>query len=85
MNSLERNNIELPIDYQLFGRSFDGINIQYLYPIYRHFPEDYRKICKWFPLAELEIMRFTTLEDKSDDWILKNGRYVANYEKFKNN
>lgn len=85
MDSLKRNNIELPIDYQLFGRSFDGINIQYLYPIYRHFPEDYKKICEWFPLAELEIMRFTTLEDKSDDWILKNGRYVANYEKFKNN
>ncbi len=50
--------IKLPIDYQMFGRSFDGLNIRYLYPIKQNFPRDFQKILEWFPLADLEIFRY---------------------------
>jgi len=49
--------IKVPVDYRLFGRSFDGIDYRFLKPIKDHFPEDYKKILEYFPLAELELMR----------------------------
>jgi 3'-phosphoadenosine 5'-phosphosulfate sulfotransferase (PAPS reductase)/FAD synthetase len=55
--SIESAGIELPIDYKLFGRSFDGIDYRYLKPIMRELPRDYERILKWFPLVELEIKR----------------------------
>lgn len=51
--------IELPIDYELFGRSFDGIDYRFLEPISRVFPDDFARILDWFPLAELELIRRT--------------------------
>jgi hypothetical protein len=50
--------IQLPVDYRMFGRSFDGLNIRYLYPIKQNFPSDYQKILEWFPLADLEVFRY---------------------------
>lgn len=55
---LELNNIKLPIDYKLFGRTFDGIYLLYLYNIKKHYPKDYARILEWFPLADLEIWRY---------------------------
>lgn len=52
----------LPIDYELFGRSFDGIDFRFLEPISRRFPDDYRRIIEIFPLAELELLRHTWRE-----------------------
>lgn len=49
--------IKLPVDYEMFGRSFDGIDVRFLEPIKNRFPEDYQKILEAFPLAELEIFR----------------------------
>ncbi|MDR2256991.1 MAG: hypothetical protein LBE25_13505 [Arthrobacter sp.] len=49
--------VDLPIDYEWFGRSFDGIDARFLLPIKEHAPADYQKILDWFPLAELEVMR----------------------------
>lgn len=49
--------VKLPVDYRLFGRSFDGIDYRFLEPIRRYFPRDYERILRWFPLAELEILR----------------------------
>lgn len=57
MGIIDRHNIKLPIDYEWFGRSFDGIDYRFLKPIKDNSPEDYRRILDWFPLAELEIMR----------------------------
>jgi len=48
----------MPIDYQLFGRSFDGVDFRFLYPVKQHFPDDYAKILEYFPLAELELKRY---------------------------
>lgn len=49
--------IRLPVDYSMFGRSFDGIDLRFLRPIKERFPADYRRILDWFPLAELELFR----------------------------
>jgi hypothetical protein len=49
--------IALPVDYEWFGRSFDGIDYRFIEPLSRHAAEDYRRVLDWFPLAELELMR----------------------------
>lgn len=49
--------IGLPIDYQWFDRSFDGIDRRFLGPIRDHAPDDYQRILDWFPLADLELFR----------------------------
>ncbi|QOH59904.1 adenine nucleotide alpha hydrolase family protein [Rhodococcus rhodochrous] len=40
------------------GRSIDGIRYDYLKPIKDNYPEDYERILFWFPLAEMEILRY---------------------------
>jgi predicted phosphoadenosine phosphosulfate sulfurtransferase len=54
---LRDNRIKLPVDYEMFGRSFDGIDYRFLKPIKDRFPKDYERILEYFPLAELEIKR----------------------------
>ncbi len=49
--------VRLPIDYAMFGRSFDGLNYEYLKPIKERFPRDYARILEWFPLVDAEIYR----------------------------
>lgn len=56
--SLRGENIKLPVDYKLFGRTFDGIYLLYLYNIKKHYPRDYATILEWFPLADMEIWRY---------------------------
>lgn len=58
VNELNRAGVKLTVDYHLFGRSFDGIDFRFIYPIKRYFPDDYAKIIEWFPMAELEIKRY---------------------------
>jgi len=58
LGEIERAGIKLPIDYHLFGKSFDGINYQYLVPLKRERPDDYRKIIERFPLAEVEVWKY---------------------------
>lgn len=47
----------LPVDYEMFGRSWDGLDYRFLKPIADHFPEDYRRILDVFPMAEIELLR----------------------------
>jgi len=54
---LRKVGVKLPIDYQLFGRSFDGLDYRYLLPIKERLPGDYARILSWFPLAHLEFAR----------------------------
>lgn len=49
--------VELPVDYAMFGRSFDGIDHRFLEPVRQRFPRDYERILEWFPLAHLDTMR----------------------------
>ena len=57
LRELRQSGVKLPIDYQLFGRTFDGLDYRFLKPLKEHFPEDYQRILEWFPLAEAEIFR----------------------------
>jgi hypothetical protein len=57
VGQLREAGVKLPIDYRLFGRSFDGIDYRFLAPIKQHLPADYQRILEWFPLAELELFR----------------------------
>ena len=56
---LKRHDVKLPIDYEWFGRSFDGVDRRFLAPLATHAPADYRRVLEWFPLAELELFRAT--------------------------
>lgn len=57
VDAIRESGVKLPVDYRLFGRSFDGIDYRFVAPIRRHFPNDYRRIQQWFPLVDLEILR----------------------------
>lgn len=57
MACLDRHHIALPVDYDWFGRSFDGIDYRFLAPIREHAPDDFERILHWYPLAELELLR----------------------------
>lgn len=49
---MARSGVKLPVDYRLFGRSWDGLQWDFLEPIRREFPEDYQRILDWFPMAD---------------------------------
>lgn len=55
---IQDHGVKLPKDYDYFDRSFDGLDYRFLKPIKDNEPEDYEQILSWFPLAELEIMRY---------------------------
>lgn len=57
MGRIEKAGIDLPPDYEWFGRSFDGLDYRFLEPMSRHAPDDYERVLEWFPLARLELMR----------------------------
>jgi hypothetical protein len=61
--AMGRHKIKLPVDYELFGRSFDGINFRYIDAIRKRFPEDYERIKLWFPLIECEFKRLEFAND----------------------
>lgn len=52
-----RSGVRLPVDYALFGRSFDGLDARFLVPLKSKRPADYRRVLEWFPLAEVEVWR----------------------------
>lgn len=55
---LKENEVKLPIDYELFGRSWDGLHYQFTSQIKKHLPEDYNVVKHYFPLIDLEILRY---------------------------
>lgn len=58
LSELKRHDVKLPIDYTLFGRSFDGLYYMYLAKIRDTFPRDYQKILDYFPFIDMEIYRY---------------------------
>lgn len=53
-----KHKVKLTVDYELFGRSFDGLDLRFLLPLKKHRPRDYQTILEWFPLADLEVFRW---------------------------
>lgn len=58
LSQMRRSGMKVPSDYAMFGRSFDGIDWRFLDPVRRNYPDDYKRILEWYPLAELEILRY---------------------------
>lgn len=58
IDAIKRAGWRLPVDYLYFASSFDGLYINYLYPIKLFFPRDYQKILAMFPFAEMEVLRY---------------------------
>lgn len=58
---LKSNDIKLPVDYEMFGKSFDGLDYRFIKPIKERYPEDYEKIKFFFPLIDLEILRYDNI------------------------
>lgn len=57
MDAIERRGVELPIDYEIFGRSFDGLDARFTKPMREHLPEDYEVLRAWFPMIEADLAR----------------------------
>jgi len=56
---IKENNIPLTRDYEIFGRSADDLmNYQYLSGIKCYYPDDYELIKEYFPLVEVELLRY---------------------------
>jgi hypothetical protein len=49
--------VKLPIDYRVWGSSFDGLHWRFLEPLKKHFPRDYARVLEFFPLAESGLRR----------------------------
>ena len=49
--------VRLPIDYEWFGRSFDGIDKRFTSVLKRVAPDDFDLLRQWFPLLEADHVR----------------------------
>lgn len=55
VETLRVEGLDLPVDYQWFGRSYDGVDARFLAPLREHAPADYRRVLDWFPLAGIGL------------------------------
>jgi hypothetical protein len=53
----QETGVKMPVDYQMFGRSFDGLSYTYLAPIRKYYPRDYERIRALFPMVEVHFLR----------------------------
>ncbi|WP_084165856.1 phosphoadenosine phosphosulfate reductase domain-containing protein [Dyadobacter crusticola] len=58
VNEIRASGIRLPVDYQIWGRSFDGWDFRFLAGLKEHFPGDFQKVKEIFPLIDLELKRY---------------------------
>jgi len=58
---LIENDVKLPIDYDIWGKSMDGLDYRFIKPLKEHLPEDYEQCKKFFPLLDLEILRYDNI------------------------
>lgn len=63
MELLGRHGVNLPCDYRIWGRSFDGIDYRFVEPMSRELPDDYSYLKMWFPLVEVELERGRALAE----------------------
>lgn len=61
MDLLDRHGVDLPCDYRIWGRSFDGIDYRFVEPMSRELLEDYAYLKRWFPLVDVELVRGAAL------------------------
>ncbi|WP_433863175.1 hypothetical protein [Sphingobacterium thalpophilum] len=57
ITEIRASGIKLPIDYRIWGRTFDGFHYKFLKPLKDHFPNDYEKCKTLYPFLDLELIR----------------------------
>lgn len=55
---LKENKVPLTKDYEIWNRSWDGVKYQFLFGVKKHYPNDYEKIKEFYPLIDLELIRY---------------------------
>ena len=63
LRDLEQAKICLPIDYEWFGRSFDGIDYRFTSVIKEKAPEDFERIKEAFPMVGMDLLRMQWREE----------------------
>jgi hypothetical protein len=58
LQEIKASGIKLPVDYKIWGKSFDGLDYRFIKPMRQHFPRDYEKLKELFPLLDVEIKRY---------------------------
>lgn len=77
LRELGAANIKLPVDYKVFGRSFDGLDLRFLIKIKEHFPRDYQTILDWFPMVDMELWRYEFAQRSGQARVAGQRRAVA--------
>lgn len=49
--------VKLPPDYFLWGRTLDGLDHRFTEKLRAHYPDDYERLHRWFPLLHLDTLR----------------------------
>ena len=57
-NEIRKAGIKLPVDYQLWGRTFEGYDYKFIKGLKMWLPESYEVLRSWYPFIELEILRY---------------------------
>lgn len=58
VKSIKEAGVKLPADYHIWGKTFDGLDYRFIKEVKARFPSDYEKIREFFPLIDLEIIRY---------------------------
>jgi hypothetical protein len=59
-DALITHQVRLPPEYAFFGRSFsgDGWDYKFIAPLKAHYPDDFERMCQWYPLLRAEWYRY---------------------------
>ena len=57
LSEIRAAGVGLPVDYAVWGRSFDGLDWRFLLPLKETLPADYARVLELFPMADLEFAR----------------------------
>lgn len=61
VRSCKEAGVKLPVDYHIWGKTFDGLDYRFIKPLKDYYPDDYEKIKSYFPFIDTEIMRYEQL------------------------
>lgn len=62
--TIQKSGIKFPKQYRYNGRTITSLHYQYLKPLRDHYPGDFEKIKAFFPLIDLEFLRWEYLYEK---------------------
>lgn len=80
MDEIRASGMALSEDYYLFGRSFGGVSAAFTTPVRDNSPEDWRVLKYWYPLADVDIMRYELRDALLDDNWDKVTEILRRYE-----